>query len=461
MKIDDLAGRRVAIWGFGTEGRATLRALQARLPGQRVAVLNDAPLPPSLREELSLAPEVELQLGSAALAALPSYEVIVKSPGVSPYVGPSAAALEAARAAGSEITSATQIWFDENPAARTLAITGTKGKSTTVALTAHLLRVAGLRVAVGGNIGKAMIDSVASPPQPEPEIWVIELSSYQTASLLARPSIAVLLNLFPEHLDWHGTVAAYYRDKLRLLGRSASGVTPGAVVVNAADPESLRQGDGWVGATRFNDREGIHVRDDQVWDAERPLIASGRLPLLGAHNLSNLCAALSAVRLAGVDPAAIVEAVESFRGLPHRLFALGERGSVLWVDDSISTTPQSAQAAVAAFAGRPVTLLLGGFERGLDYRQLARYAVERPVETVITLPDNGARIAEAVRQARGARSAPKLIEADDLQQAVSLAAASTQAGGVVLLSPAAPSFGRFRDYRERGEEFAKAVGFDP
>ncbi len=460
MKIADLAGRRVAIWGFGTEGRATLSALKVRLPGQRVAVLNDQGLPAAVVDELRGDRQVELQLGSAALAALPTYQVIVKSPGVSPYAEPSGAALEMVREAGSVVTSATQLWFDENPEARTIAITGTKGKSTTAALTAHLLRAAGLRVAVGGNIGQAMINFVVSPPQPEPEIWVIELSSFQTADLLARPSIAVLLNLFPEHLDWHGTVTTYFRDKLRLLSRSLSGAKPGAVLVNAADPETARHAGGWAATMRFNDPASIHLAAGRIYKGRQPLIAVDRVPLLGAHNLSNLCAALSAVQLAGVDPKAVVKAVESFRALPHRLLVLGERDSLLWVDDSISTTPQSAQAAVEAFEGRPVTLLLGGFERGLDYAGLARFVVERPVERVITLPDNGPRIAEAVRRARGERPAPKLVEAADLRQAVALAGSSTAPGGVVLLSPAAPSFGRFRDYRERGDEFAKAAGFE-
>jgi UDP-N-acetylmuramoylalanine--D-glutamate ligase len=163
--------------------------------------------------------------------------------------------------------------------------------------------------------------------------------------------------------------------------------------------------------------------------------------------------------LAGIDPATVAPAVESFRGLPHRLHRLGERDEITWVDDSISTTPQSARAAVEAFPGRPITLLLGGHDRGLDYTELARFVVARPVETVITLPDSGPRVAAAIRQACSeAETALRLIEAADLADAVHQAREATPAGGVVLLSPAAPSFGRFRDYRQRGDWFAELAG---
>jgi UDP-N-acetylmuramoylalanine--D-glutamate ligase len=424
-------------------------------------VVNDGVLPASVATELEADPEVSLLLGAAALDGLPGFEVILKSPGVSPHVGPSAAALSAARRAGARVTSATELWFGEQAGAVTVAVTGTKGKSTTAALIAHLLTAAGRRVALGGNIGRAMLDFVVEPPDPLPEIWVLELSSYQIADLQARPTVALLLNLYPEHLDWHGQVESYFADKWKLTQPSPSGARPEIVILNGEDRESQARAGALPGAWRFNDPSAVHWRDGWIYDGPERLLAAARVPLAGEHNLSNLCAALTAVRAVGVEPAEVVPAVESFQPLPHRLSLLGMRGGLLWVDDSISTTPQSAQAAVEAFPGRSITLLLGGYERGLDYGELARYLAHRPVERVITVPDSGPRIAHAVREARGSRAEPDLFEAQDLAEAVEQARSRTPPGGVVLLSPAAPSFGRFRDYRARGARFAQLAGFDP
>lgn len=474
MRISDLAGRRVALLGFGVEGRSTLAAIRSRLAEQPVTVLDQNPLPAEAAAALAADPAVAVCTGDGALDDLAGFEVIVKSPGVSPYRGPAAAALIAARAAGAIVTSATELWFGENPGATVVAVTGTKGKSTTASLIAHLLAAAGRRVALVGNIGSPMLELVAQPPVPPPELWVMELSSYQIQDLHARPAIAVLLNLFPEHLDWHGSAERYFEDKTRLVQPSATGAAPRAVVLDAQDPETRRRFGGPENPTIetavwFNHPAGLHVAgergvDEQILDGDRPILPAGSLHVPGRHNLSNLCAALTAVRLAGVDPAAVAPAVERFRGLPHRLCVLGEREGVSWVDDSISTTPQSARAAVEAFPGRPITLLLGGHDRGLDYGDLARFLVARPVETVLTLPDSGPRIAAAIRQARTEarvpeEAPPRLVEAADLAAAVAEARRTTPAGGVVLLSPAAPSFGRFRDYRQRGERFAELAGF--
>lgn len=459
MKLSELAGRRVAVWGFGTEGRSSLRVLQARFPGQPVTVINDTELPVSIASELKQQRGVQLLQGREALAQVADFEILLKSPGISPHLGPSADALAAARAAGTRVTSATDLWFGEFPDARSIAITGTKGKSTTAALVAHLLRAAGKQVALGGNIGTAMLDFVADPPVVAPDFWVLELSSFQVCDLEARPSVAVLLNLYPEHLDWHGTVERYFSDKVRLVQPSSSGERPERVILNASDAETGKRLGDTVKADYFNQENDLHVADGWIREGERPLLEVAAVGLAGAHNLSNVCAALAAVRAVGVDPVTVAPAVRDFRGLPHRLAVLGEREGVTWVDDSISTTPQSAIAAVEAFAGQPVTLLLGGHDRGLDYSELARFVVSRPVERVISLPDSGPRIAEAILKARGEGSLPRVTEASDLSAAVEEARSSTPADGVVLLSPAAPSFGRFRNYQERGKRFAQEVGF--
>ncbi len=229
-------------------------------------------------------------------------------------------------------------------------------------------------------------------------------------------------------------------------------------MVSRTDPETARFAELFNNAVWFDDPRGFHVEGELVRRGERRVTSVERIALAGAHNRSNVCAALAAVQALApeIDPASLAAAVASFRGLPHRLEPLGEKDGVLWVDDSISTIPESAMAAVRAFAERPVTVLVGGHDRHLSYDELVRFLVESAVHAVVTLPPSGARIAAAVRAVGGTVT---LIEAEDLDEAVAAARRVTPLGGVVLLSPAAPSYGAFRDFEERGEAFARAAGF--
>ncbi len=439
MRLSELEGRRLALWGLGREGWSTLRALRRLWPQMPLTILDDAEIEV---DELG----VDVVTGrDAVAAALPGFDVVIKSPGVSLY----RPEVEEAQRAGVTITSATRIWFAEHPDAQTVCVTGTKGKSTTASLVAQLLGAAGVAAELRGNIGRPLLDPVEEPP----DVWVIELSSYQTADLEADPSVAVLLNLYPEHIDWHGDVETYYRDKLNLFVHQKSGIA----VVNRDFATRGR----FARPVYFNDPEGFHVDDGFVCQGPRRVLSVERIALPGPHNHTNVCAALAAVLCVDpeVDPASLAEAVAAFRGLPRRLMPLGERDGVLYVDDSISTTPQSAIAAIEAFPDRPVTVLLGGYERGLPYGELARYLVSRPVDAVITLPSSGERIADAVRECLGDSQVPVLIEAGDLEEAVAEARRVTPPGGVVLLSPAAPSYVAFRNFEERGEAFARLAGF--
>ncbi|HEU0074435.1 MAG TPA: UDP-N-acetylmuramoyl-L-alanine--D-glutamate ligase, partial [Dehalococcoidia bacterium] len=336
MRLAEFAGQRVALWGLGREGRAAFHALHRFLPKLILTVLDDFPLP--LEAADLLIGDARILTGRDAVAAvLSDFDVIVKSPGISLY----RPEIEEAKRRGVHVTSTTRIWFAEHPDAFAVCVTGTKGKSTTASLVAHLLRAAGVVAELRGNVGRPLLD----PPTAEPDVWVIEISSYQAADLEADPSVAVLLDLYPEHLDWHGDVETYYRDKLRLFAHQRRGVA----VVNRADPVSMSFAETFRRPVYFNDPLGFHVAGGAVCDGEREVLPVARIALPGAHNHGNVCAALTAVRCLypEIDPASLVPAVESFRGLPHRLMPLGERDGVLYVDDSISTTPQSTMAALA------------------------------------------------------------------------------------------------------------------
>ena len=448
LRIGQLEGRRVALWGWGREGRAAYRAIRAQLPrlplvlfcssaeAVEAAAFNDA----------LLATEVE-----ATAARLSAFDVVVKSPGISPYKPEALAAAEQ----GTRFIGGTALWFGEHPQARTLCVTGTKGKSTTTALLAHLLRAGGHRTALAGNIGLPLLEL----QDDDAEFWAIELSSYQTGDVAAsgvRPEVAVALNVFPEHLDWHGSEARYIEDKLRLLTEAR----PRIAVLNAGDPllGALQLPDSDI--RWFGGGDGWRLRGDALYRGDAWVMDASALPLPGRHNRGNLCAVLTALDALGLDATALAPHAASFRPLPHRLQALGVHDGISYVNDSISTTPHASLAALDLFRGRRVAILVGGHDRGIDWQAFADAMGAGAPAAIVTMGENGPRI-HGLLAPIAAQSGFALHAAADLADAMHMARAALGGEGVLLLSPGAPSFGPYRDYVARGRHFAELAGFDP
>ena len=444
MRFSELGGLRVGLWGFGREGRASMAALTAAPgPPSEIVIATDAA--PSAAERAA-APAVEWLHGVEGITRLCAADVVIRSPGISRY-------REDARrvAAATRVTTATNLWFAEHVDEPVIAVTGSKGKSTTSSLIDHLARAAGLGTVLAGNIGVPLLTHLH--PEPAPQLWVLELSSQQTSDLEWSPRIGVLLNLYREHLDWHGTQERYIADKLNLFVHRPDGVA----VLNREDGETRHHAELLPGRrVWFGDPGGYHVDGDAIMSGEERLLDAGRLQLRGRHNLLNACAALAALEEAGVEVRSRVAALCDFRPLRHRLEPVGEVDQVSFVNDSISTIPESAVAALDALAGRPVVLIAGGFDRGQDHAPLVRrLRPERGVLAVVTLPPSGERLGEELRAVAGA---PPVVAARDLAEAVHLAVERSLPGSVVLLSPAAPSYGAFRDFEERGDAFRAMVG---
>jgi UDP-N-acetylmuramoylalanine--D-glutamate ligase len=386
--------------------------------------------------------------GAGGLEALASCEVVIKSPGISRY-RTEVAQLEGA---GVAVVGGLGLFMEEADRTRVACITGTKGKSTTTALVVHLLNGLGYDARAGGNIGHPPWDPTAAPP---PAFWVVETSSFQVPDLASGPAVVAVTSLSPDHLDWHGSVERYYADKLSLCTK------PGVVhaVADGSDPE-LRSHAG---------RLGPEVQWVTADDVERDRSWSEGLGLPGSHNARNASIARAVVLDLGIvaDDGALAEAAEGFVPLPSRCRSLGFAGTVEFVDDSLSTNVLPTQAVLDAFGDRPVAVLVGGQDRGIDYAPLGRSVARRAAPTlVVTMPDNGPRIGAAVRAETAEAAAERVEVADtpDLEAAVTAAYewASTRGGGVVVLSPAAPSFGRYHDYRARAASFASAAaGYGP
>ena len=444
VRLSALDRRRVALWGLGREGRAAWRAIRARFPDLPLTVF----CPEAEHDEAAALDDPWLVLrGEPDAEALAAFEVVIKSPGISAY----RPELVAAAARGTLFTSGTALWFAQQLPGRRLCVTGTKGKSSTTAMIAHLLRAAGKRVGLAGNIGLPLLELVDPPLCPD--YWAIELSSYQTGDAIA-PDVALVLNLYPEHLDWHRSLERYCADKLALVTRA----TPRRVVLNHADVRLRALGETLPEVRWFAREDGWHLRDGDVFRGERRVFAGADLALPGEHNRLNLCAALAAIEAVGEDALPLAGAASGFSGLPHRLHVLGSRQGVEYVDDSISTTPEASLAALSSLSGRRVAVLLGGFDRGLPWEGVAARLGDSPPLRIICRGQNGPRIAATLGRERPDLSVDQV---DGFEQAIAAAREAVGEGGVVLLSPGAPSFPEFRDYAERGRRFAELAGFDP
>ena len=384
--------------------------------------------------------------GEQPLSLLDEADVVVASPGVSRH-RPEAIAL---RAAG-RLTGGTALFLAEHGGEGVVGITGSKGKSTTTALLHHLwsaLHQGG--VALGGNLGVAPLRLLAEGCGPGTCV-ALEVSSYQATDVEVSPTIGVLTALAPDHLSWHGGFEAYVRDKLNLFAHGTEHVAVAADV-----DEDLVRGR-LPGAVRYGGDQGWHAEGGRVMRGSQAALDLAVSPLPGPHNARNLCGVLTVLELVGLDPMGraneVEAAVASFRPLPFRLEPIGSVDGREIIDDSISTNPSAAIAALSSFPGRPVTIVLGGADRDLDLSSLADAVATRvePTTAVCTGPV-GARLAPLL-------PVDRRLRATGFDDAVRRALSACPVGGVVLVSPGAPSFDEFESYRERGARVRSLLGF--
>lgn len=414
----------VLLYGAGREAKSTRDFLKARQPELKVFVTVDSGQADI--DDAEFIPPTDLK---AAIAAR-RFGLIIKSPGVSRYKP----VFALARDAGIPVTSNLNLWDAAYRTGRTvIAITGTKGKSTTATLVHLMLTRSGIDAGLAGNVGLAPLEIA-----DRHAVVIFELSSYQTADMNFLPDIAALTNLYPEHVDWHGSVERYFHDKLHLIDRD--GGFPVALGAGARGNSLVAK------AVRDHRRLLRDLTRDELTAIDRAVTASR---LKGSHNRDNAHLAATIALAAGATLEGIVSGIAAFVPLPHRLEE-HRIGGILFVDDSISTTPEATKAALAAYAGFRIALIAGGHEREQDYAELATLLDGYGVTTLACLPVTGARLAAATRIA-----APQItvLEPPDLDSAMHALRQHREKFDAVILSPGAPSYNQFKNFEERGRMF--------
>ena len=414
----------VLLYGAGREAKSTRDFLKARQPDLKVFVTVDSG-DADIADAEFIAPD-DLK---AAIAAH-RFGLIIKSPGVSRYKP----IFELARDAGIPVTSNLNLWGAAYRTDRTvIAITGTKGKSTTATLVHLMLTRSGIDAGLAGNVGLAPLEIA-----DRHAVVIFELSSYQTADMNFLPDIAAVTNLYPEHVDWHGSVERYFHDKLHLIDRD--GGFPVALGAGA-------KGNGLVAkAVRDHRRLLRDLTPDELAPIDQAVTASR---LKGSHNRDNAHLAATIALAAGATIAGVVNGIAAFMPLPHRLEE-HHFGGIIFVDDSISTTPEATKAALAAYPGFRIALIAGGHERQQNYSELATLLDGYGVTLVACLPVTGARLAHATRQ-----STPHILvrEHPDLESAMHDLHQHRARFDAVILSPGAPSYNQFKNFEQRGLRF--------
>ncbi len=406
--------KRVLILGFGKEGKSTLEFFKKHFPEVELGVADQ-------RAVLDLE-GVTLHLGKDYLKALADYDWIVKAPGV-----PWSAALEPF---AERVTSATQLFFRGLDASnKVIAVTGSKGKSTTASLLAHVLNSAGKAVHLVGNIGNPALDFV----DRKNEIFVIELSSFQLERLAFAPDIAVWTSLFPEHLDVHGSFEAYKAAKAHLvLGQRANQI--------------------FIYHEKYPELETLPTKARRI-----KVRGASSLPsaLMGLHNQENVALVEAVAKELHIEESIVAEVVKTFKPLSHRLEFVGEFKGLRFYDDAIATNPEATLKALEVFGKEVGTLLLGGSEKKSSYGELVRKVQELEIPNVVLFPVMGAKIKEEFEALGGIL--PHFFEVNSMAEGVEVAYAKTPAKKVVLLSTACPSFSLWSGYEEKGRLFQEAV----
>lgn len=420
--------KSVAILGFGREGRSTYKTLVKSGTNADITILDKFDF-----EDKKDFP-VSIIMGENYMDNLSRFDLIFKSPGV---VIPTDVPRE-------KITSQTEVFLKKYKN-QVIGITGTKGKSTTTTLIHHILKEKRGNAILVGNIGIPAFDKLADID--ENSIIVYELSCHQLEFASVSPHIAILLNLFPEHLDHYGSIENYYNAKRNIyLHQDKNDML---FVMKRYQPEGIKS---QIISVSDMGADITFSREALTFKGEKTPIKRSEFSLIGDHNLYNISVAYGVCRTLGISTDDIISAVKTYKSLPHRLEVFLEKDGVRYIDDSISTACETTIQGVMAL-GDVGVLILGGMDRGIDYAPLIEFLRTQKVPNVICMYDSGKRIFNEAKEIEGTN----LVLVSDLKEACDMAKSLLKSGSSCLLSPASASYGNFKNFEERGEKFKEYI----
>jgi len=451
--MEEIKGKSILILGYAKEGKSVHQFLLKNYPDRQIGIADCE----AVRDCIDSS--AKIHSGADYLASIDRYDTIVRSPGITLKTPE----LQDAIARGQHVTSATNLFFSRCPGTA-IGVTGTKGKSTTSTLIYKILSQHYTDVRFVGNIGSPSLDSLRNASAKT--LFVFELSSYQLDDARYSPQIAVLLNIVPEHLDYHGGFLSYIEAKKNIVRyQTKTGfaiANPNREIVEQAIAVSPAQKRYFTPHNSDNRPYCAYVENNSIvaqTQEGKPneVISLDDIPLLGSGNLENTLAATTVGVLLKVPFAKIKSAIANFKPLKHRLEFIGEYRGIRFYNDSIASVPEAAMNAIEALGNDVKTLIAGGNDRGLDFSEFGKYLAEKSIETLILFPDTGVRIWEATCNAiHDPKLRPKKYDVTSMEEAVRIAYQTTSPGTICLLSPASPrTRPLFRTFDERGDLFRK------
>ena len=448
--MEKFKGKKIAILGFGIEGMSVADFLT----DAEITVLDEKKREDFDPEVLSKYEAIGVKFELGGIGELIGYHAVFRSPGFHPKTPQ----LVEAKENGVEITSATKLFFDLCPCP-IVGVTGTKGKGTTSTLIYEMLKKEGFDAFLGGNIGTAPL-SFLSSVKPDSKV-VLELSSFQLIDLEKSPHVAVMLMTTSEHLDYHNDVYEYIEAKRNIFKYQTEA---DFAIVNRDYPASNESDIHTIGkvyqVSRFQEiMQGCFVKDDSIYlkmdGHEESILPTNELGLIGKHNQENVCAAVVASLCAGATMKSILPVLKSFKGLEHRIEFVRLVGGVKYYDDSFSTTPETAVAAIESFE-EPKILILGGSSKNSDFSELGQIISESgTIKAIIGIGVEWDKIKQTINHKL--QTINYIEGCKSMQEIVRKASGIGEIGDVVLLSPACASFDMFSSYKDRGQQFKEEV----
>lgn len=462
MKLKELKDKKILILGLGREGESTFNFLRKKFPKKVLAladILEFDQISKTLREKIKKDKKVKVFLGKDYLKEIQNYEILIKSPGIClrkilPYLKKN-----------QKITSQTEIFFQECKG-KIVGVTGTKGKSTTATLIAKILKKSPFlkkRVFLVGNIEKPCLDFLNFAKKDS--IFVFELSSHQLLNLKKSPQISVFLNIFPEHLDYYSDFQEYFKAKQNI----ALWQKPQDYFIYNFDSKKIRdfaqkiKSKKLAFSLRKKIKRGAFVENEEIFvklgRKKEKILKTKEILLKGDFNLYNVMAAVLVAQIFKIPKKEVIKVLKNFKGLAHRLEYIGKFGGIEFYNDSLATIPEATLGALNFLNKKVFTLLAGGFDRGVSFQKLAKKILDSKIKTLILFPESGLRLAQEIILASKLtpQKRPSIFFVNEMKEAVKLAFKSTPKGKACLLSPASPSFGLFKNYKQRGNLFKKYV----